>query len=280
MSTSLARPSAAPRRAGASRSRKVLARAGGALTTLAGFLIIWEALVRLFNVKTYLVPPPSTVAMELVRRFPRILDSTGVTTLEIAVGFAIAVLLAIPMALAVAFSPWVERNVYPAIVTFTIIPKIAIAPLFIIWFGFGLAPKVLLVFLLSFFPMLVNNIAGFRSVSSEILDFARSTGARSWRLFVKIRLPASLPFMFVGMKIGATNAVTAAVVAEFVASNKGLGYLLLEYNGDLETAAVFATVVVLSVFGLALYYLVELVERLAIPWHVSQRTDGVAARSG
>jgi NitT/TauT family transport system permease protein len=247
--------------------------------TLTAFLIVWEALVRLFAIKAYLVPPPSTVAMELVTRFPRILDSTGVTTLEIAAGFAIAVVLAIPMALAVAFSPWVERNVYPAIVTFTIIPKIAIAPLFIIWFGFGLAPKVLMVFLLSFFPMLVNNIAGFRSVSTEILDFARSTGAGSWRLFVKIRLPASLPFMFTGMKIGATNAVTAAVVAEFVASNKGLGYLLLEYNGDLETAAVFATVAVLSVFGLALYYMVELAERLAIPWHVSQRTDGVAARS-
>ena len=278
--TSLARPALSGRGTRPGRGQRWLSRAGGALTTLAAFLLLWEAAVRLLRIKEYLIPPPSTVAVELVGRFPRILDSTGVTTLEIAVGFAVAVVLAIPMALAVAFSPWVERNIYPAIVTFTIIPKIAIAPLFIIWFGFGLAPKVLLVFLLSFFPMLVNNIAGFRSVSSEILDFARSTGASSWRLFVKIRLPASLPFMFTGMKIGATNAVTAAVVAEFVASNKGLGYLLLEYNGDLETAAVFATVAVLSVFGLALYYLVELAERLAIPWHVSQRTDGVAARSG
>ncbi len=277
--SSIARPAAAAARRKPSRARRWLDRSGGALMTLAGFLVIWEALVRFFQIKSYLVPPPTTVAMELVTRFPRILDSTGVTTLEIATGFAVAVVLAIPLALAVAFSPWVERNIYPAIVTFTIIPKIAIAPLFIIWFGFGLAPKILMVFLLSFFPMLVNNIAGFRSVSSEILDFARSTGASSWRLFVKIRLPASLPFMFTGMKIGATNAVTAAVVAEFVASNKGLGYLLLEYNGDLETAAVFATVAVLSVFGLALYYLVELAERLAIPWHVSQRSDGVAARS-
>ncbi|HMR29901.1 MAG TPA: ABC transporter permease [Geminicoccaceae bacterium] len=277
--SSIARPAATAIRAKPTRARRWLGRSGSALMTLAGFLVIWEGLVRIFQIKSYLVPPPSMVAMELVTRFPRILDSTGITTLEIAAGFAVAVAAAIPLALAVAFSPWVERNIYPAIVTFTIIPKIAIAPLFIIWFGFGLAPKILLVFLLSFFPMLVNNIAGFRSVSSEILDFARSTGAGPWRLFVKIRLPASLPYMFTGMKIGATNAVTAAVVAEFVASNKGLGYLLLEYNGDLETAAVFATVAVLSVFGLALYYLVELAERVAIPWHVSQRSDGVAARS-
>jgi NitT/TauT family transport system permease protein len=279
MSASLSRPSTS-QRAKPSRRHRWLARTGNALMTLAGFLVVWEVFVRLFGIKVYLLPPPSVVAMELATRFPRILDSTGVTTLEIAVGFVIAVVMAVPMALAVAFSPWVERNIYPAIVTFTIIPKIAVAPLFIIWFGFGLAPKVLLVFLLSFFPMLVNNIAGFRSVSSEILDFARSTGASPWRLFVKIRLPAALPFMFTGMKIGATNAVTAAVVAEFVASNKGLGYLLLEYNGDLETGAVFATVAVLSVFGLALYYLVELAERLMIPWHVSQRADGIAARAG
>ena len=177
--SSIARPAATAIRAKPTRARRWLGRSGSALMTLAGFLVIWEGLVRIFQIKSYLVPPPSMVAMELVTRFPRILDSTGITTLEIAAGFAVAVAAAIPLALAVAFSPWVERNIYPAIVTFTIIPKIAIAPLFIIWFGFGLAPKILLVFLMTFFPMLVNNIAGFRSVSSEILDFARSTGADS-----------------------------------------------------------------------------------------------------
>jgi NitT/TauT family transport system permease protein len=256
------------------------ARARSALATVLGFLLLWEGLVRLFGIKAYLLPPPSIIWGDFLARWPRILDGAGMTTIEIVLGFAAAVLLSVPMALAVAFSPWIERHVYPAIVTFTIIPKIAVAPLFIIWFGFGLAPKVLLVFLLSFFPMLVNNIAGFRSVSDEILDFARSTGARPWRLFVKIRLPAAMPFVFTGMKIGATNAVTAAVVAEFVASNKGLGYLLLEYNGDLETGAVFATVIVLSVFGLFLYYAIELVERLVIPWHVSQRGESATSQAG
>ncbi len=121
-----------------------------------------------------------------------------------------------------------------------IVPKIAIAPLFIIWFGFGFLPKLLLVFLLSFFPIVVSSIAGFKSLDPDVMDLARSTGAGRWRLFVKIRLPQALPDIFTGLKVGAALAATAAVVAEFVASNKGLGYLLLEYNGNLETGMVFA----------------------------------------
>jgi len=245
--------------------------------TTAAILGIWEFLCYLFAIKIYLLPPPSLVFVELVERWPRILDGAWITSFEIIAGFAIAAVISVPMALAVAFSPWVERHVYPAIVTFTIIPKIAIAPLFIIWFGFGLMPKLLLVFLLSFFPMLVNNIAGFRSVNAEVVDFGRSTGASMLTLFLKIRLPSSLPYVFTGLKVGSTNAATAAVVAEFVASDSGLGYLLLEYNGDLETAAMFATIVVLSAGGLALYYLVEFAERVTIPWHVSQQRHEKAA---
>ncbi len=241
------------------------------IITTAVILGIWEAFCRVLAIKTYLLPPPSLVAIELVERWPRIMDGAWLTSIEIILGFIIAAVISIPMALAIAFSPWVERHVYPAIVTFTIIPKIAIAPLFIIWFGFGIEPKLLLVFLLSFFPMLVNNIAGFRSINPEIMDFGRSTGASMMTLFLKIRLPNSLPYVFTGLKVGSTNAATAAVVAEFVASDRGLGYLLLEYNGDLETAAMFATIVVLSVVGLALYYFVEFMERLMIPWHVSQQ---------
>jgi NitT/TauT family transport system permease protein len=152
-----------------------------------------------------------------------------------------------------------------------IVPKIAIAPLFIIWFGFGFMPKLLLVFLLSFFPIVVSSIAGFKSVDPDVMDLARSTGAGAWRLFAKIRLPQALPDIFTGLKVGAALAATAAVVAEFVASNKGLGYLLLEYNGNLETPMVFAVIIVLSLIGLAIYYAVEFLERITIPWHVSQR---------
>lgn len=151
------------------------------------------------------------------------------------------------------------------------VPKIAIAPIFVIWFGIGWISKLTLVFLLCFFPMLVNAVAGFRGINPEIMDFARSTGANLWRLFWRIRLPSALPSIFTGLRIGAVNAVTGAVVAEFVASDRGLGYLLLEYNGNLLASAVFATVFVLSAIGLVIYYTVEWVERLALPWHVAQR---------
>ena len=124
---------------------------------------------------------------------------------------------------------------------------------------------------MSFFPIVVSSIAGFKSLDPDVMDLARSTGAGPWRLFVKIRLPQALPDIFTGLKVGAALAATAAVVAEFVASNKGLGYLLLEYNGNLETAMVFAVIIVLSLIGLAVYYAVEFLERIAIPWHVSQR---------
>jgi NitT/TauT family transport system permease protein len=166
-----------------------------------------------------------------------------------------------------------ESTLYPLIVFLQIVPKIAIAPLFIIWFGFGFTPKVLLVFLLSFFPIVVSSIAGFKSLDPDVMDLARSTGAGEWLMFRKIRLPQALPGIFTGLKVGAALAATAAVVAEFVASNRGLGYLLLEYNGNLETAMVFAVVLVLSAIGLLVYYAVELLEKLAIPWHVSHRAS-------
>jgi NitT/TauT family transport system permease protein len=201
-----------------------------------------------------------------------VLDAARVTGSEILAGYALAILVSVPLALLIAGSRLVERTIYPLVVFLQIVPKIAIAPLFIIWFGFGLTPKLLLVFLLCFFPIVVGAVAGFKSVDPDVSDLGRSTGASAWRLFTKIRLPQALPELFTGLKVGAALAATAAVVAEFVASNRGLGYLLLEYNGNLETAMVFAVIVVLALMGLALYGLIELLERLAIPWHVRQRS--------
>ena len=154
-----------------------------------------------------------------------------------------------------------------------IVPKIAVAPLFIIWFGFGLMPKVLLVFLLSFFPIVVAAMTAFRSIEPEVLELARSTGAGRLRTFRMVQLPHALPALFGGLKVAAALAATAAVVAEFVASDRGLGYLLMEYNGNLDTRMSFAAIFVLSAMGLALYGAVELAERFAIPWHVSRRRD-------
>jgi NitT/TauT family transport system permease protein len=254
-----------------------LARRGGALLIFALLFLLWEFAVRIFGIKEYLLPPPSRVWVEFAKRFDPVMANAWVTTKEILAGYALAVVVSIPLAVAIAYSRFMEHAVYPVIVFLQIVPKIAIAPLFIIWFGFGFMPKLLLVFLLSFFPIVVSSIAGFKSADRDVMDFARTTGAGRWRMFVKIRLPQALPQIFTGLKVGAALAATAAVVAEFVASDKGLGYLLLQYNGNLDTPMVFATIVLLSLIGVVVYYAVDILERIAIPWHVSQQQHEAGA---
>ena len=243
----------------------------GAMVIFMLLFLLWEFAVRLFGIKEYLLPPPSKVWTEFWKRHEIVMAGAWVTTQEMLAGYALAIVVSIPLAMWIAWSRFMEQSVYPVIVFLQIIPKIAVAPLFIIWFGFGFTPKLLVVFLLCFFPIVVASIAGFKSADRDVMDFARTTGASGLRLFMKIRLPQALPHIFTGLKVGAALAATAAVVAEFVASDKGLGYLLLQYNGQLETPMVFATIVLLSVIGVLVYYAVEIVERIAIPWHVSQQ---------
>jgi len=248
---------------------------------LISFLVVfvlWEAGVRYFEVASYLLPAPTLIWEEFSGRWSYVLDNTWITAGEIVVGYLIAIAVSVPLAIFVAYFPTMERTIYPIIVFLQIIPKIAIAPLFIIWFGFGFTPKILLVFLLSFFPIVVSSISGFKSIDEETMELAKSTGASPWMIFRKIRLPHALPSIFTGLKVAAALSSTAAVVAEFVASDKGLGYLLLRYNGDLETPMVFATIIVLSIVGLIVYYTVEMIEKLAIPWHVSQRSSQGSVR--
>lgn len=254
----------------------ILERTRGLRQFIISFVIlfaVWEIGVRAFDVASYLLPAPSLILAEFSERWAYVLENTWVTTSEIIAGYLLAVAVSIPLAVYVAYFPTMERTIYPIIVFLQIVPKIAIAPLFIIWFGFGFTPKVLLVFLLSFFPIVVSSISGFKSIDEETMELARSTGASPWMIFRKIRFPHALPSIFTGLKVAAALSSTAAVVAEFVASDKGLGYLLLRYNGDLETPMVFATIIVLSIVGLIVYYAVELLEKVTIPWHVSQRGD-------
>jgi NitT/TauT family transport system permease protein len=252
------------------RVAAMLSRNRNVLITFALLFVGWEIAVHVLKAPRYIMPAPSAVWEGFLSQPGRMLWNTWVTVQIIVVGYAIAVLVSIPLALLIAFSRFVQTTLYPLLVVFQIIPKIAVAPLFIVWFGFGFMPKVMLVFLLSFFPIVISAIAGFRSLDPDVEDFARSTGAGVWQMFLKIRLPQSLPNIFTGLKVGAAMAATAAVVAEFVGSDAGLGYLILEYNGFIETAKVFAAIILLSMAGLAMYYLVEAIERLAIPWHVSQ----------
>jgi NitT/TauT family transport system permease protein len=236
-----------------------------------GFLLFWEIVVRLLSIPSYILPPPSQILVDLWARRERIAVASLYTLQPMVLGFIAAVIMGVTIALAIAFSKKIEQVFYPLLVFLQIIPKIAIAPLFIIWFGFGLMPKILLVFLLSFFPVVVSAITAFRSVDADIMDLARSTGASALRTFIKIQLPHALPTLFTGFKVAAALSATAAVVAEFVASDQGLGYLLLEYNGAMNTSMSFAIILVLSLLGLGLYGIVELLERVSIPWHISHR---------
>jgi NitT/TauT family transport system permease protein len=244
---------------------------------IAAFLLIWEFAVRIFEVKSYLLPPPSLVLVELFNARARIGEHLLITTTSMVSGYLLAIVVGIPLAMAIAGSRTFESSIYPIVVFLQILPKIAIAPLFIIWFGFGLTPKVLLVFLLSFFPIVVSGVAGFKSVSPEILEFSRSTGVNWFGTFWKIRFPSAMPEIFTGLKVAAALASTAAVVAEFVAADRGLGYLLLVFNGEMLTPLVFADILVLGVLGLLLYYAVELTQKIVMPWHVSARHDQSSA---
>lgn len=254
----------------ASKIRGVLDRATGPLFALA-FFVAWEAAVRLLAVPLYIAPPPSAVLWQLWRNLPRIAEYTLVTGGETLGGFLLAVALGVPLALAVAFSPFLRRTLYPAAVTLEMVPKIAFAPLFVTWFGFGYLPKLIIVFLVCFFPILLNGILAFASLSVELHRLCRSTGATALRTFVHVRLPAAAPQLFVGIKGAAVNATVGATIAEWIGGDAGLGYYIQIATGDLRMDLAFAIILVLAALGLALFGLVVLVERLLIPWHVSQR---------
>jgi len=243
------------------------------IISLVGAAVAWELAVRLFAVPEYILPAPSRVFSDLVKNLHVVLPAAYFTLEPMILGFLMAVVLGVAVSLVVVYSHVFEAVLYPLLVVLQIIPKIAIAPLFIIWVGFGLPSKILLVFLLSFFPVVVNSIVAFKSVEAELYDLARSYRANRLKIFWKVELPGALPSLFAGFKVAAALSATAAVVAEFVASDNGLGYLLLGYNGNMNTSMSFAVIVVLSVLGLLLYGVVELIERWAIPWHVSQRRD-------
>src|SRR4051812_6694361 len=238
---------------------------------IAVFLLAWEAAVRALKVPAYLLPPPSAVATTFVAEFPKLLLHGWVTFYEMVLGFALAVAVALPLAIGITSSARFDRFVMPMLLFFQVVPKVAIAPLFLVWFGIGTLPKVLVAFLISFFPIVIDATVGLRSMSSEMRDLARSMGATPMQLFARFRLPGSLPYLFSGLKVAATLAVAGAVVGEFVGADKGLGYLLLVTNSNLETALMFATLFALTIIGLLFFYAVELLEALLIPWHVTHR---------
>jgi len=236
------------------------------LFTFAFIIFIWWLAVIIFEIPRYLLPAPQAV-------IPRLFESGGilwtnglVTLQEIFAGFGLTVVTAIPMGLLIALSRVAKQSLYPLLVFLQLVPKIAIAPLFIVWVGFGIESKILLTVLMTFFPLLLASIAGFQILDQRLLYLTKSMGATGWQTFRYLRFPAALPVIFGGLKTSATIAATAAVVAEFVGANQGLGYLLLQATSTLDTTLIFAILLVLTIIGVALNYLVELAEYILAPW--------------
>jgi NitT/TauT family transport system permease protein len=232
---------------------------------------VWWLIVEVASVPTYIAPAPDAVLSRIIEDRSLLWSQSLITMREIALGFGLAIVTAIPIGLWIATSVIAKRALYPLLVFTQLVPKIAIAPLFLVWFGFGIESKVLLTTLLTFFPLMLASISGFQILDARLLYLTRSMGASSWQTFRYLRFPAALPVIFSGLKTSATIATTAAIVAEFVGSNSGLGYVLLQATSRLDTDQIFAILLVLTVIGLVLNYVVELVEYLLTPWRRAGR---------
>jgi NitT/TauT family transport system permease protein len=238
----------------------------------------WEVALPLLSVSPYILPRPSAIAAELVNSKDVLWSHTLVTLREILIGFAAGTLVGIVLAVMIARSEVLERSLYPIIVFLHTVPKLAIAPIFVIWFGYGLLPKVLLVVVISFFPVTVNMIYGLTSVDRNIISLMRSVSASEWQILKWIRLPNSAPYLFAGLKISVTLAVVGAIIGEWVGTDAGLGFAILVSATQLNTPFMFASITIISVTGVVLFYLVALAERLLVPWQEPQditRTVGV-----
>jgi len=237
---------------------------------------LWAWVVEAFQIRSIILPSPLGVWNALVQGltpsnpgnfYPHIV----VTLWEILAGFALGAMIGLLLALILSQLPIVERVVKPLVVAFQSMPKIAIAPLFIIWFGFGATSKIALVALVVFFPILVAGLTGFRSVDQERLEVMQSLGSSKWRTFVKLVLPGSLPFLFTGLEISLVHAMTATIVAEFLAGAAGLGVLIVQMGQVLNTAGVFAVMIVLGVIGWALVQILGLIRKRLLFWSIDTR---------
>ncbi len=253
------------------RSTRMFGASWPFLVSFFGFFIVWELSIDLFGVPRYILPKPSEIIQNGAADLPRLIEYTWITGVEAVLGYLIAIAIGVPMGLAIAFSGILRKTVYPFFVSLEMVPKIAFAPLFISWLGFGLLPKIIIVILVCFFPVVLNAILAFRSLSEELERFCRSTGASPWLAFWKVRFPAALPQCFVGFKYAAVNATVGATIAEFIGSDQGLGFYIQIVTGNMRPDLAFAAIFFLTLLGLALFGLVTLAEKLVVPWDISVR---------
>jgi len=239
------------------------------LYPLAGTLIIilaWHYYVVLFHVPVVVLPTPMQVLQAMVKEWKVLLEEGWITALECIYGFALAMAIGVPIAVIMTYSRIANQMFYPLLVASQSIPKVAVAPILLVWFGTGIKSKLAMAFVIAFFPVVVDTATGLRSTSPDLLELARSLQCTRLQTFFKIQLPSALPSIFSGAKIAVTLSVIGAVIGEFIGSNEGLGNLLLTANSQLNSPLVWASLTVLSVLGMILYGLVVLAEKLLMPW--------------
>jgi len=278
-------PAPSPARAGRRRAHPLASTRVQSILLLAALLGSWEAAVRLFKVPKHLVPPVSDIMVALWRGLatgPLAKDGFwyhgGVTVAEILLGFLIGSGIGLAIGIVVSQMPKVEALLEPYVAALQSVPKVAVAPIIVVWLGFGIGSKVMIICLLTFFPVLVTSIAGFKAVDADRIDLLRSLSATSWQIFRKAKFPSALPYIFAGLNMAAAFSVVGAVVGEFVGAQAGLGVLILQMEAQADTGGSFAVCVVLSVIGIVLTGLLRSIQRRVLHWmpaDTSQRTVNV-----
>lgn len=245
---------------------KLVRLAAGPLATLVLLVLLWAAAVRLFDWPIWLVPSPANVWHAFVEYRSLLPHQTRVTAVESIAGFSLAVVTGVPVAVAIAASPLLERTIYPILLGLNAVPKIAIAPILVLWMGFGYGPKIVVSFLLCVFPIVISTATGLRSTPSELVELSRSLCVGRWQAFMRFRFPWALPQIFVGLKVAISLAVIGAVIGEFVGASEGLGWVITNSGSNLNTSLAFAAMGLLAATSIVLFYVIVLIERLTVPW--------------
>lgn len=236
-----------------------------------GLIALWEVLVRVVRVPAFILPPPIDLYRSFVGKIAILGDHSVITFVEAVGGFLLSLVLGVGFAISVVYSRHLQNTLYPLIVILYAMPKSAFAPLMVIWIGYGLLSKIAIAFLVAFFPIVVNAVVGLKEVEPELLDLARVNRASEMDIFRKIRLPNSIPYLFAGIKVALVLSVTGAIVAEFVAANQGLGYLILQANYSLDTAFALVVLLILALISLGLFMAVDVLQKKMAPWSAEVR---------
>ncbi len=240
--------------------------------TLAALLVLWQAAIPIFKVPEILVPPLNVVFHEIVTHADFYLEQSLHTLGNTLAAFALSVLFGVGLAVAIVYSRFLERTLYTVLVTLNNVPKIALAPLFVIWLGTGNASKIAMGVMISIFAIVIDAVLGLRSLPPDVIDLGHAMRGSGLKILLKLRLPNALPSIIAGMKVAMSLSLVGAIVGEFVAAQNGLGFVILSAQGMFRTDRVFAAILLLALIGTALFYLMELLERILIPWHESRRT--------